>query len=318
MNLSQYVGTLNLLGDESRLRLVRPPARAGAQRDRSRAGHRHLAVPRLDAPGAPSRGRLRPRSARGHARVLRARPDYASGHGAKRFSTKRRARPIPRSPAIRSASLELDAERRGRFPNRSRARWSATTRPAARGNRSRSGIAALLDLGDVLDVGLGDGAAAGYLAPYCRSLTCIDTSARMIEAAKRAPRRHAHVRAQVADVHALPFRPASFDSVLLFHTLTYAEHPQRALEECARVLRPGGRARAPVARRARAARGHRAATASAIPASRRARCASCHPRRARCHVLRRRLPRSQEAAFSGGPGHRRQAKSRLKKSTEAG
>jgi len=25
---------------------------------------------------------------------------------------------------------------------------------------------------------------------------------------------------------------------LLFHTLTYAEKPQRALEECARVLRP--------------------------------------------------------------------------------
>ena len=29
--------------------------------------------------------------------------------------------------------------------------------------------------------------------------------------------------------------------MLVFHTLTYAEKPQRALEECARVLRPGGR-----------------------------------------------------------------------------
>jgi ArsR family transcriptional regulator len=27
----------------------------------------------------------------------------------------------------------------------------------------------------------------------------------------------------------------------MFHTLTYAEHPARALAECARVLRPGGR-----------------------------------------------------------------------------
>ena len=34
---------------------------------------------------------------------------------------------------------------------------------------------------------------------------------------------------------------ASFDSVLLFHTLTYAAQPQQALEECARVLRPNGR-----------------------------------------------------------------------------
>jgi len=49
------------------------------------------------------------------------------------------------------------------------------------------------------------------------------------------------VRAQVADAHALPFADASFDSVLVFHTLTYAENPGRVLKECARVLRPGGR-----------------------------------------------------------------------------
>ncbi len=42
-------------------------------------------------------------------------------------------------------------------------------------------------------------------------------------------------------MHALPFRDASFDSAIMFHTLTYAEHPARALAECARVLRPGGR-----------------------------------------------------------------------------
>jgi ArsR family transcriptional regulator len=90
-------------------------------------------------------------------------------------------------------------------------------------------------------VGSGDGAAASALAPYCRSLTCIDTSDRMIAAAKERLAKLGHVRAQVADVHELPFPPASFDSVLVFHTLTYAEHPARALHECARVLRPGGR-----------------------------------------------------------------------------
>jgi ubiquinone/menaquinone biosynthesis C-methylase UbiE len=63
----------------------------------------------------------------------------------------------------------------------------------------------------------------------------------MIEAAKERFSTLPHVRAQVADVHDLPFQEASFDSVLVFHTLTYAERPPRALEECARVLRPGGR-----------------------------------------------------------------------------
>ena len=63
----------------------------------------------------------------------------------------------------------------------------------------------------------------------------------MIEAAKERLGRFSHFHAQVADVHELPFVGSSFDSVLVFHTLTYAEHPARALDECSRVLRPGGR-----------------------------------------------------------------------------
>ena len=103
------------------------------------------------------------------------------------------------------------------------------------------GVTALLKLGDVLDAGSGDGAAASSLAPYCRSLTCIDTNPGMIEAARARLARFPHARAQVADLHELPFEAASFDAVLMFHTLTYAERPARVLAECARVLRPDGR-----------------------------------------------------------------------------
>jgi ArsR family transcriptional regulator len=63
----------------------------------------------------------------------------------------------------------------------------------------------------------------------------------MIEAAKDRLAKLPHVSAEVADVHALPYEHESFDAVLMFHTLTYAEHPALALKECARVLRPGGR-----------------------------------------------------------------------------
>jgi ubiquinone/menaquinone biosynthesis C-methylase UbiE/DNA-binding transcriptional ArsR family regulator len=104
-----------------------------------------------------------------------------------------------------------------------------------------AGLAGLLSLGDVLDVGSGDGAAAAMLAPYCRSLTCVDLNARMLETAKDRLAKHSHVRVERADVHDLPFAAASFDSVLMFHTLTYTERPLRAQEECARVLRPGGK-----------------------------------------------------------------------------
>ncbi|MES1208811.1 MAG: class I SAM-dependent methyltransferase [Pseudomonadota bacterium] len=74
----------------------------------------------------------------------------------------------------------------------------------------------------------------------------MDANPRLIEAARaRLARpdlaRRDSVRAQVADAHDLPFADASFDAVLVFHTLTYAERPPRVLAECARVLRPGGR-----------------------------------------------------------------------------
>ena len=42
-------------------------------------------------------------------------------------------------------------------------------------------------------------------------------------------------------MHALPFRDASFDLVVLMHALTYAEKPAQAVAEGARVLRKGGR-----------------------------------------------------------------------------
>jgi len=135
---------------------------------------------------------------------------------------------------------ELEAERRGDVPEH----VDDLERDYSPGRTWQSltaGIAALLRLGDVLDVGSGDGAAAAALAPYCRTLTCIDVSERRIAAARERLGHHAHVRAQVADAHALPFQDAAFDSVLVFHTLTYAENPGRVLKECARVLRPGGR-----------------------------------------------------------------------------
>ena len=96
-------------------------------------------------------------------------------------------------------------------------------------------------MGDVLDVGSGDGAAAALFAPHCRSLTCIESNPRMAAAAAERFAHMPHVRAQIADVHALPYADHAFDEILVFHTLTYAAEPRQAIAECARVLRPNGR-----------------------------------------------------------------------------
>jgi ArsR family transcriptional regulator len=240
MDLSAYVGTLNLLGDESRIRLC------------ALLRERELSVTDLVRVTGISQSRVSTHLARlREGGFVRYRAEgQRSFYALARDSLPGTARTVLDEAATSAdPTLEgdqqrlsaLDAERRGALPESFAGEMERHYSPGRTWQSLAVGLAALLELGDVLDVGSGDGAAAGYLAPYCRSLTCIDTNPRMIEAAKERLGRYENARVEVADVHDLPFRASSFDSILLFHTLTYAEKPQRALEECARVLRPNGR-----------------------------------------------------------------------------
>jgi ubiquinone/menaquinone biosynthesis C-methylase UbiE/DNA-binding transcriptional ArsR family regulator len=102
------------------------------------------------------------------------------------------------------------------------------------------GLLGFVRLGDVLDAGSGDGAMAALLAPHCRSVTCLDLSPRVLQAARNRLAAQRNVTFAPGDVHALPFADRSFDQVLLLHVLTYAKDPALALREASRVLRPGG------------------------------------------------------------------------------
>ncbi|MDD9935508.1 MAG: metalloregulator ArsR/SmtB family transcription factor [Myxococcales bacterium] len=108
--------------------------------------------------------------------------------------------------------------------------WEATCRA----------FGAMLELGDVLDVGSGDGALAELLAPQARSITCIDASERVVAAASERLSAHKHVRALCADMHELPVEASSIDQVLMLNVLTFSDRPSEALAEAARTLRQGG------------------------------------------------------------------------------
>ena len=99
----------------------------------------------------------------------------------------------------------------------------------------------LLETGDVLDIASGDGVLAELLAPHSHRYVCIDTSARVVAAASERLRRLENVEVREGDMHALPFKDASFDLVVLMHALTYSARPAQAVAEAARVLRKGGR-----------------------------------------------------------------------------
>jgi SAM-dependent methyltransferase len=240
MNLTEHVDTLNLLGDENRIRLC------------ALLRGRELCVTDLvRVTGvAQSRvsthlGRLREagfvRDRRQGAQSFYALATDKLPSSARAFLDEAATSADPTLDGDQRRLAALDAERRGGLPESAVDEIERDYSPGRTWHSLAVGLSGLLKLGDVLDAGSGDGAAASSLAPYCRSLTCIDTNPQMIEAARERLARHTHVRTQVADLHDLPFATSSFDVVLMFHTLTYAARPAKALAECARVLRPGGR-----------------------------------------------------------------------------
>jgi SAM-dependent methyltransferase len=240
LGLPGYVDTLTLLGDESRLRLC------------ALLRGRELCVTDLvritgiaQSRVSTHLGRLREaglvRDRRKGAQSFYALAPEALPPAVKSFLDEVTAAGDPTLEGDQARLRELEAAQRGNAPERLGDVLERDYSPGRTWQSLSVGIAALLRLGDVLDVGSGDGAAAAALAPYCKSLTCIDTNPRLIAAATERLARFGSVKAEVGDAHELRFRDASFDAVLVFHTLTYAEHPGRVLKECARVLRPGGR-----------------------------------------------------------------------------
>lgn len=97
----------------------------------------------------------------------------------------------------------------------------------------------LVDPGRVLDIASGDGLMAELLAPRASAYVCIDASAKIVSAASERLRGFPNVQVRQGDMHALDLGDASFDLVLLMNALTYADKPQKALNEAVRVLKPG-------------------------------------------------------------------------------
>ena len=240
MALSHYVDTLNVLGDENRLRLC------ALLRERELCVTDLVHVTGISQPRVSTHlGRLREagfvRDRRKGAQSFYALAVDTLPPTAKTLLDEATQSADPTLGGDRQRLLEMEAERRGGLPETVADEMERYYSPGRTWQSLTAGIAALLRLGDVLDVGSGEGAAASTLAPHCASITCVDTNPRFVSTARERLAKHPHARALIADVHALPFANDSFDAVLMFHTLTYAAQPRRALDECARVLRPGGR-----------------------------------------------------------------------------
>jgi len=95
----------------------------------------------------------------------------------------------------------------------------------------------------IADLGAGEGAFALLLAQRAKKVIAVDTSANMIEVAREQALRNGvtNVEYRLGDMEEVPIEAASVDLVFFSQSLHHALHPERALVEANRILRPGGR-----------------------------------------------------------------------------
>jgi len=95
----------------------------------------------------------------------------------------------------------------------------------------------------IADLGAGEGAFALLLAQRAKRVIAVDTSAKMIEVGRDQALRHGieNVEFRLGDMEELPIDSESVDIVFFSQSLHHALHPERAVTEAARILKPGGR-----------------------------------------------------------------------------
>ena len=89
----------------------------------------------------------------------------------------------------------------------------------------------------ILEVGCATGALSEYLAECGHSVTGVDSSSAMINAASSD---NCRARYQIADVTNLPFEDNVFDAVISASVINIVPDQHKALIEMARVCKPGG------------------------------------------------------------------------------
>jgi ubiquinone/menaquinone biosynthesis C-methylase UbiE/predicted transcriptional regulator len=95
----------------------------------------------------------------------------------------------------------------------------------------------------VADLGAGEGTFSQLLAHTSRHVIAVDNSEKMIEFGEKLSREHnlANIEYRLGDLEALPLKNGEVDLAFFSQSLHHAQHPDRAVAEAARILKPGGR-----------------------------------------------------------------------------
>jgi ubiquinone/menaquinone biosynthesis C-methylase UbiE/DNA-binding transcriptional ArsR family regulator len=95
----------------------------------------------------------------------------------------------------------------------------------------------------IADLGAGDGSFSLLLAQHAEQVIAVDSSQRMLDVAREQAARHGITNTdfRLGDMEEVPIDDASVDLVFFSQSLHHAAHPERAVREAGRILRPAGR-----------------------------------------------------------------------------
>ncbi|HTY83737.1 MAG TPA: metalloregulator ArsR/SmtB family transcription factor [Silvibacterium sp.] len=95
----------------------------------------------------------------------------------------------------------------------------------------------------IADLGAGEGGFSLLLAQRAKQVIAVDTSARMVEVGRQQAKRQGvkNLEYRLGDMEEVPIDDDSVDLVFFSQSLHHAMHPDRAVAEAWRILKPGGR-----------------------------------------------------------------------------
>ena len=95
----------------------------------------------------------------------------------------------------------------------------------------------------IADLGAGEGTFSQLLARRSKKVIAIDNSEKMVEYGRELARKHGvkNLEYRKGDLEEVPIRDATVDLAFFSQALHHAQHPERAVAEAMRILKPGGR-----------------------------------------------------------------------------
>jgi ArsR family transcriptional regulator len=95
----------------------------------------------------------------------------------------------------------------------------------------------------IADLGAGEGTISQLMAQRAKRVIAIDNSEKMVQFGAELARKHniGNLEYRLGDLEDVPIRANSVDLAYLSQALHHATHPERAIAEARRILKPGGR-----------------------------------------------------------------------------